>query len=73
MSETYLTARDIAEIAGLSTMTVASYIRDGRLPEPDIWLGLTTDRPLRGWKQETIKTWLESRPGRGFRSDLQNK
>ncbi len=72
MAEIYLTAQDIAKMAGLSTLTIASYIRDGRLPEPDIWLGALTERPLRGWKKETIEHWLKNRPGRGARTDLKN-
>lgn len=56
MTEKYLSVTDIASMLGISTSNVSTY----RLPDPDVLVGRT-----RGWRLETIQTWVASRPGRG--------
>ena len=54
---TYLDLHDLARMAGLSYGTVRHYRAAGRLPEPDVMLGLSP-----GWHAEgAITAWLEER------------
>jgi predicted DNA-binding transcriptional regulator AlpA len=58
----YLGLSQLAERVGISAVTAKSYMRDGRLPEPDATIGR-----VRGWLPETIDDWQQQRPGRGRR------
>lgn len=69
MPTKYLGTAAVAERAGLAVATVRSYIRKELIPEADVII-TTPSGPLRGWSVETIDAWLESRPGRGARTDL---
>ncbi len=69
MTTEYLGTAAVAERAGLAVPTVRSYIRKGLLPDADVII-TTPSGPLRGWASETIDAWLDSRPGRGARTDL---
>lgn len=40
-----------------------------KLPTADVVIG-EGKRPTRGWTEETVDTWNESRPGPGARTDL---
>lgn len=64
----YLSISDFAEYAGLALETVRTYGKQGRLPEPDVLIGLG-ERAVRGWSTDTIDAWLSSRPGRGHRRE----
>jgi hypothetical protein len=72
----FLSTEEVAELAGLKPDTVSSYLSRSKgraaeeryIPEPDILLGAS--RPVPGWRLETIKAWLVSRPGAGARRDL---
>lgn len=63
----YLSRGDIAERLQLSLETIKSYQRRGYLPEPDARVGRNM-----GWLPETIDKWMETRPGQGKRTDLQD-
>ncbi len=65
MTRHYLGIAEIAEHVGLERETVKAYVREGRLPAPDVAVG-----KIRGWSEKTIDKWWESRPGRGARTDL---
>lgn len=69
MTAEYLGTAAVADRIGLAVPTVRSYIRKGLLPDADVII-TTPSGPLRGWAPETIDTWLDSRPGRGARTDL---
>ena len=55
-----LTIPEVATRLGLTVSTVQTYRRDGRLPDPDGYLGRTP-----WWRPETIDAWQAGRPGRG--------
>lgn len=65
----FLNISDLARIAGITVGTAKQYGKEGRLPEPDAYIGLG-ERGVRGWTQATVDEWLRSRPGRGARTDL---
>lgn len=65
----YLAFSDFAARVGITTGTLHRYDADGRLPEPDVTIGLGR-RVTRGWSTETIDAWQANRPGRGSRTDL---
>lgn len=69
MTTEYLGTAAVAERAGLAVPTIRSYIRKGLLPDAEVVI-TTPSGPLRGWAPETIDAWLDSRPGRGARTDL---
>lgn len=52
MSESYMTATEVAQSLGLSPSTITAYRARGRMPAPDVQYGRT---PL--WKAETISQW----------------
>ena len=52
----YLSVSEVAKLLGVSASNVSAY----RLPAPDALIGKT-----RGWKEETIRRWMSSRPGSG--------
>lgn len=51
-----LTARDVAELAGLTLNTVHTYRCSGRLPAPSTYIGRT---PL--WERTQVEDWLSQR------------
>lgn len=61
----YLSRGEIAERLGITLSTVKSYDQKGYLPAADAQVGRNF-----GWLPETIDAWMESRPGRGTRTDL---
>ena len=62
----YLSVTDVARLLGVKSGTVSSYHHAGRLPAPDVTIGVSDDhRATYGWLPETIATWQENRPGRG--------
>ncbi|QPK81482.1 transcriptional regulator [Schaalia sp. ZJ405] len=67
MTVRYLGISDLAEIAGITVGTAKQYGKEGRLPAPDVLVGLG-DRAVRGWKHETVEEWMSNRPGRGRRA-----
>lgn len=61
-----LSYRAIAEVTGVSFKSIqrSRFRGESPLPSPDERVG----DPVRGvalWKRETVRTWLESRRGRG--------
>jgi predicted DNA-binding transcriptional regulator AlpA len=56
-----LSYADIAELTGLTVMTLRRYKREGYMPAPDVLP--VPDRPR--WHRATIDQWLISRPGQG--------
>lgn len=62
MPAKYLSQKEIADIIGVKLTSLANY----KLPPPDAYIGRT-----RGWLPETIEKWNASRPGRGYRADLE--
>lgn len=56
----------VAELLGVAPATVRGYRSRGLLPEPDgPYIGGSP-----AWRRSTIERWRNSRPGRGYRSDL---
>ncbi len=53
----------------MKTQSVRGYRHRGAMPEPDDTT--VPDRPR--WHRNTIVTWLDNRPGKGTRTDLQPK
>lgn len=68
----YLSLSGLAEVAGIAMGTVRSYSAQGRLPEPDAYIG-EGPRAVRGWTHQTVEQWIASRPGQGARTDLHDK
>lgn len=52
----YLTAKEVADIAGLQYKTLWTYRKRNTLPEPDVYLG---NKPL--WTRQTIDSWMAER------------
>ena len=71
-TEPYLSIGDFAARINVARATIEGYDRDGRLPAPDVVIGLGT-RKTRGWAVETIDAWQAARPGRGARTDIQGR
>lgn len=68
----YLSTTGFAERLGIKPETLRSYLKQGRLPEPDALIGAPGNiHAVRGWLPETIDEWNKNRPGRGARTDLQ--
>nr|WP_039886976.1 transcriptional regulator [Schaalia georgiae] len=65
----YLSISDLAERAGITVETARTYGKQGRLPGPDVLVGLG-DKATRGWTAATIDAWLAARPGKGGRPRL---
>lgn len=63
---TYLTLRDAAALLGLQYSTLRTYHRDGKVPEPDAYVGAVP-----GWERATILAYAaerragEAKPRRG--------
>ena len=60
-----LSVQEIAEHVGLEIEAVRAAVRNGRLGEPDVVIGESTARPVRGWTVETVDQWAATRRGRG--------
>jgi predicted DNA-binding transcriptional regulator AlpA len=56
-----LSVAEIAERADVSLEAVRSLARRGALPPPDVEIGVSTGRPVRGWTAETVDEWLKTR------------
>jgi hypothetical protein len=56
-----------AELAGLKVDTWRAYVTRGKAPKPD---GVDETFGRRYWFRSTVQGWLNSRPGRGARTDL---
>lgn len=52
----YLTAKEVADVAGLQYKTLWTYLKRNTLPTPDTYIG---NKPL--WKQKTIDSWMSER------------
>jgi predicted DNA-binding transcriptional regulator AlpA len=57
-----LTARDVAELAGVQVSTIAAHRKRGTIPPPDGRLGDTY-----WWRHSTIEAWLSTRRRQGQR------
>jgi predicted DNA-binding transcriptional regulator AlpA len=55
-TEVFWSLADVARYMGVSRSAVAQ----AKLPEPDALVG-----KARGWRPETIKAWIPTRPGKG--------
>ncbi|MEJ9080788.1 hypothetical protein WKY82_20430 [Gordonia malaquae] len=64
-----LTSARCAEVAGVSPTTWTGYVARGRAPEPTAHLNART--PL--WDAAEVQSWTDSRPGRGARTDLDDR
>lgn len=56
-----------AKLAGLKTDTFRAYVTRQQAPQPD---GVDETFGRRYWYRSTVQSWLDSRPGRGARTDL---
>lgn len=61
MTQDQLTVADIAQLAGVSKITIHTYRSRGTFPPPDGHLG-----PTPWWTPQTVAEWMGSRrkPGR---------
>lgn len=64
-----ITREEAAELAGVTAASWVSYVARGRAPRA---VGHHPASGLLVWDRAQVQTWVESRPGRGFRSDLTN-
>lgn len=79
MAITALSLAEVEERVGVKSGGLAAYLRrPGAFPDPDVVVGVSSSRPVRGWMPETIDAWNASRRGqewralsRGCRSDGQ--
>jgi len=54
----YLSATDFARAHDLDPGTIRRYRFEGRLPEPDVVIGVAEDaRRHYGWLRETVEGW----------------
>lgn len=67
MSEERLSVAAAAKMAGLKTDTFRAYVTRGHAPQPD---GIDEVFGRRYWYRATVQTWMDTRPGRGSRTDL---
>lgn len=51
-----LTAKEVAEFAGLHYKTLWTYLKRDTLPKPDLYIG---NKPL--WNKSTIELWESTR------------
>lgn len=70
-AEPYLSIGDFAARINVARATIEAYNRDGRLPAPDVIIGLA-GRKTRGWAVDTIDAWQAARPGQGARTDIRH-
>ncbi|MCD4549708.1 helix-turn-helix transcriptional regulator [Schaalia sp. lx-260] len=63
MSARYLSLHGVSQHLGLAYTTVRSYLRDKRLPEPDVIIGEAPAETF-GWSIQTIDAWQANRPGK---------
>ena len=61
----YMTAKEVADTAGLQYRTLWQYRKRNTLPEPDTYLA---EKPL--WERKTIEKWLQTRR---VRADYKDK
>lgn len=66
MPTQYLSLGGVAARIGVTHATAATYLKAGRLPEPDAIVGQAPGHKF-GWLPETIDTWNAARPGHGGR------
>lgn len=52
----YITAKELADSAGLQYKTLWTYRKRGILPEPEFYVG---NKPL--WSKSTIDQWMSDR------------
>ena len=64
VSTPYLGYGQVASMLQILPGTVRTYYSQGRMPSPDVMVGKTP-----GWKPETITAWVDTRPGKGARTD----
>ncbi len=69
MDDPLLGYSEMAARAGVKPGTMRNYRAQGRLPPPDD--DSVPDRPR--WRLSTFQAWMDSRPGQGTRTDLQNR
>lgn len=67
MTDPLLDRQGVADHLGLALATIDRYRHDGRLPEPDVTLGVSP-----GWHVSTIEAWQARRPGQGWRKGPRN-
>ena len=60
MSKDQLAPQDVAELAGVTSLTIHRYKATGKMPKPDGVLGRTP-----WWHRATIDKWLAERPKPG--------
>jgi len=69
MAITALSLAEVEERVGVKSGGLAAYLRrPGAFPDPDVVVGVSSSRPVRGWMPETIDAWNASRRGREWRA-----
>lgn len=61
-----LTIADLAAMLGVTPDTVSVYRHRGALPDPQALVGRA---PM--WSRPIIQDWVDTRPGTGWRTDMQ--
>ncbi len=69
MAITALSLAEVEERVGVGSGGLAAYLRrPGAFPAPDVVVGVSSSRPVRGWMPETIDAWNASRRGQEWRA-----
>lgn len=56
-----LTIAEVAQRLGIEHETLRAIARRGGMPPPDVEVGVSTGRPVRGWTAETVDAWATAR------------
>lgn len=67
MTGTELTAAEAAALAQIAESTWRAYVARGGAPAPTGYSSVTGRRV---WSESAVRQWLATRPGPGFRADL---
>ena len=59
-----LTVAEVSRHADIPLEALRSTIRRGNFPAPDLIIGGTNSREIRGWTTETVDEWLATRSRR---------
>lgn len=61
MSIHALSTAEVAARTGVPIEALRSMLRRGQFPEPDVVIGGTNARRVRGWTIETVDDWIAKR------------
>lgn len=56
--DTYMGIRQVADHVGMHTATIARYLREGTMADPDVEI-IEGTKTIQGWTRQTVETWWE--------------